>query len=242
MPKGPLLLYPEGVKPPLTEAQEDYLKAILLLEEEGGRATTQALAEALGVRPASVTEMLKKLAELGLVRHTPYRGAELTPLGRQVALEVVRHHRLLETFLHQALGYSWEEVHAEAERLEHHISEAFEHRIAELLGHPERDPHGDPIPGPGLELGLDEGMGLLQAPLGQARLLRVLAQDPDTLNLLAQLGLRPGREVEILERSPEGIRLKVGRKTYLLPLSLARALRVQSAVAPPSTGSTTPVT
>jgi len=230
------------VKPPLTEAQEDYLKAILLLEEEGGRATTQALAEALGVRPASVTEMLKKLAELGLVRHTPYRGAELTPLGRRVALEVVRHHRLLETFLHQALGYSWEEVHAEAERLEHHISEAFEHRIAELLGHPERDPHGDPIPGPGLELGLDEGMGLLQAPLGQARLLRVLAQDPDTLNLLAQLGLRPGQEVEILERSPEGIRLKVGRKTYLLPLSLARALRVQSAVAPPSTGSTTPVT
>ncbi|MER3451145.1 MAG: DtxR family transcriptional regulator [Thermus sp.] len=230
------------MKPPLTEAQEDYLKAILLLEEEGGRATTQALAEALGVRPASVTEMLKKLAELGLVRHTPYRGAELTPLGRQVALEVVRHHRLLETFLHQALGYSWEEVHAEAERLEHHISEAFEHRIAELLGHPERDPHGDPIPGPGLELGLDEGMGLLQAPLGQARLLRVLAQDPDTLNLLAQLGLRPGQEVEILERSPEGIRLKVGRKTYLLPLSLARALRVQSAVAPPSTGSTTPVT
>ena len=85
-------------------------------------------------------------------------------------------------------------------------------------------------------------MGLLQAPLGQARLLRVLAQDPDTLNLLAQLGLRPGQEVEILERSPEGIRLKVGRKTYLLPLSLARALRVQSAVAPPSTGSTTPVT
>ncbi len=242
MPKGPLLLYPEGVKPPLTEAQEDYLKAILLLEEEGGRATTQALAEALGVRPASVTEMLKKLAELGLVRHTPYRGAELTPLGRRVALEVVRHHRLLETFLHQALGYSWEEVHAEAERLEHHISEAFEHRIAELLGHPERDPHGDPIPGPGLELGLDEGMGLLQAPLGQARLLRVLAQDPDTLNLLAQLGLRPGREVKILERSPEGIRLKVGRKTYLLPISLARALRVQSAVAPPSTGSTTPVT
>ncbi|KGQ22476.2 metal-dependent transcriptional regulator [Thermus filiformis] len=227
---------------PLTEAQEDYLKAILLLEEKGGRATTQALAGFLGVRPASVTEMLKKLAELGLVRHTLYRGAELTPLGRQVALEVVRHHRLLETFLHQALGYGWEEVHAEAERLEHHISEAFERRIAELLGHPERDPHGDPIPGPGLELEPEEGLGLLEAPLGRARLLRVLAQDPDTLTLLAQLGLRPGRELELLERSSEGVRLRVGRKTYLLPTALAGALRVQSAVEPPSTGSTAPVT
>lgn len=216
----------------MTEAQEDYLKAILLLEEEEGRATTQALAGFLKVRPASVTEMLKKLAELGLVHHTPYRGAGLTPLGRRVALEVLRHHRLLETFLHQALGYGWEEVHAEADRLEHHISEAFERRIAELLGHPERDPHGDPIPSPGLELGPEEGVGLLEAPLGPARLLRVLAQDSDTLSLLAGLGLRPGQELELLEKGREGVRLRVGGKTYLLPPTLAQALKVQSAKEP----------
>ncbi|MGQ9692253.1 MAG: metal-dependent transcriptional regulator [Thermaceae bacterium] len=220
------------MRPPLTESQEDYLKAILLLEERGGRATTQALSSLLQVRPASVTEMLKRLAELGLVLHAPYRGAELTPLGRRIALEVLRHHRLLETFLHQTLGYAWEEVHEEAERLEHHISEAFEQRIAELLGHPERDPHGDPIPGPGLEPIPPEGINLLEAPLGQVRLLRVLAQDPATLNSLAQLDLLPGNTLEVLEKIPEGIRLRVGEKIHTLPTELAKTLQVQNEGSP----------
>ncbi|MCS7219398.1 MAG: metal-dependent transcriptional regulator, partial [Thermus sp.] len=124
-------------RPPLSEAQEDYLKQLFLLQEAlGGAVPTQALAERLGVRPPSATGMLKKLAALGLVEHLPYRGARLTEAGQRVALEVLRHHRLLEAYLHRALGYGWEEVHQEAERLEHVISEAFEERIAELLGHP----------------------------------------------------------------------------------------------------------
>ena len=114
-------------RPPLSEAQEDYLKQLFLLEaERQGPVPTQALAERLGVKPPSVTEMLKKLSALGLVEHAPYRGARLTEAGRRIALEVLRHHRLLEAYLHQALGYGWEEVHQEAERLEHVISEAFE--------------------------------------------------------------------------------------------------------------------
>ena len=114
-------------RPPLTEAQEDYLKHLFLLEEAlGGPVPTQALAERLSVKPPSVTEMLKKLKALGLLEHEPYRGARLTERGRKVALEVLRHHRLLEAYLHQALGYGWEEVHQEAERLEHVISEDLE--------------------------------------------------------------------------------------------------------------------
>ena len=136
----------EAARPELSEAQEDYLKQIFLLEEDGSRVATQALAGRLGVRPASVTEMVGRLAHLGLVEHARYQGVSLTPIGRRIALEMLRHHRLLETYLVRELGYDWDEVHDEAERLEHVISERFERRIAEAMGHPTRDPHGDPIP------------------------------------------------------------------------------------------------
>ncbi|MDW8396234.1 MAG: metal-dependent transcriptional regulator, partial [Anaerolineae bacterium] len=130
----------------LSESMQDYLKVILELIQSNQRATTNALAARLNVTPASVTGMLKRLAELNLVEYEPYQGAELTPAGRRVALEVVRHHRLLELYLIEAMGYRWDEVHAEAERLEHAISQEFAERMARILGDPKVDPHGDPIP------------------------------------------------------------------------------------------------
>ncbi len=216
----------EGAKPPLSEAQEDYLKAIYQLAE-GGTVGTQLLAERLSVRPASVTGMLKKLAELGLVVHVPYKGVRLTQSGERVALEVIRHHRLLEAFLAEALGFPWEAVHAEADRLEHHISEAFEARIAELLGHPERDPHGDPIPTPELTLPHPPGVRLAEAGSGAYRLLRVRVQDADLLRALARLGLKPGATLWVLERVPAGVRLSVGGVRYLVPAEWAEALEVE---------------
>jgi len=214
-------------RPPLSEAQEDYLKHLFALEEAlGGPVSTQALAARMGVKPPSVTEMLKKLSALGLVEHLPYRGARLTEAGRRVALEVLRHHRLLEAYLHQALGYGWDEVHQEAERLEHVISEALEERIAEALGHPPFDPHGDPIPTRDLTLPQGRGLTLDQAPLGPARVARALAQDRGTLNLLARLGLVPGAPLEVLEREG-GVRVRVGGEVYLLPLELAQRVAVE---------------
>lgn len=215
-------------RPPLSEAQEDYLKHLFLLEaERQGPVSTQALAQRLGVRPPSVTEMLKKLAQLGLVEHTRYRGARLTEAGRQVALEVLRHHRLLETYLHQALGYGWEEVHQEAERLEHVISEALEERIAEALGHPPFDPHGDPIPSKDLAFPEPPGIPLAEAPLGSARVVRALAQDRGTLNLLARLGLVPGQSLRVLDKEG-GVRVELGGEVLLLPWELARAVGVEA--------------
>ncbi|GAA5335726.1 MULTISPECIES: manganese-dependent transcriptional regulator MntR [Thermus] len=215
-------------RPPLTEAQEDYLKNLLLLELEGqAPVSTQALASRMGVRPPSATEMLKKLALLGLVEHQPYQGASLTLAGRRVALEVLRHHRLLEAYLHQALGYGWEEVHEEAERLEHVISEAFEARIAELLGHPPFDPHGDPIPTQDLALPEAPATPLTEAPLGEARVVRALVQDPGTLHLLARLGLTPGARLRVLERQ-NGVRVALGNKVFLLPPDLAAAVGVEA--------------
>ena len=134
-------------RPPLTAAVEDYVKAIYMLEGSGEAASTNALAARLEVTPAAVSGMLRKLAGLGLVEHEPYRGVRLTERGRFVALEVIRHHRLLELFLVENLGMGWDEVHAEAEVLEHVLSEELEELIAAKLGHPTHDPHGDPIPG-----------------------------------------------------------------------------------------------
>jgi len=224
-------------RPVLSEAQEDYLKQILLLGsapegssplERTNSVSTQKLAERMEVKPASVTGMLKKLAELALVEYEAYKGVRLTEAGYKVALEVLRHHRLLETYLHQALGYGWEEVHAEAERLEHHISEDFEARIAEWLGHPSHDPHGDPIPTVHLELPDSQPSRQLTA-LGGGEwgvVTRVATQDQDSLNLFAHLHLRPGARVEVLERLEQGVRVQIGKERFLLPISLAQALWV----------------
>ncbi len=220
---------------PLSEAQEDYLKQVLLLGSGGegmGKledtlaVSTQDLADRMQVKPASVTGMLKKLAELGLVQYEAYRGVRLTEAGHKVALEVLRHHRLIEAYLHQALGYGWEEVHAEAEKLEHHISEAFERRIAEWLGHPSHDPHGDAIPSATLELPQTiPNRRLAALRSGQYGMVaRVATQDQDSLNLFAHLGLKPGAQVQLLEHVAEGSRVQVGKERYLLPVSLAQVL------------------
>ena len=178
----------------LSPSQEDYLKQIFLLGDGVESVSTRDLSVRLDVRPASVTGMVQRLAEYGLVSYEPYRGVTLTDSGRRVALEMLRHHRLLETFLEKVLGYGWDEVHEEADRLEHVISERFEARIAESLGHPTRDPHGDPIPDADLRLPTAaEEIELTRIEAGTvARLSRVGTQDGDSLNLLSKLGLIPG--------------------------------------------------
>jgi DtxR family Mn-dependent transcriptional regulator len=189
-----------------TSAVEDYLKAIYQLQGEGeeGRASTSSLAERLGVARASVTGMLKKLAawKPRLVEYARYRGVRLTPAGEKIALEVIRHHRLIESYLHEALDYSWDEVHREADRLEHVISEAFEDRIAAKLGHPETDPHGDPIPERDGSLPERDEIRLTQLPQGQAGAICRVADDPDLLRYLAELGLKLGAKIEVTEVSP----------------------------------------
>lgn len=213
-------------RPELSEAQEDYLKQIFLLGGEAARVSTQSLARKLRVKPASVTEMVGRLAQLDLVEHAPYHGVQLTDAGRRVALEMLRHHRLLETFLVEALGYKWDQVHEEAERLEHVISERFEERIAEAMGHPTHDPHGDPIPLKDLSFpAVIASVPLLQLPVGyRGTLVRVGAQDPDNLSLLRRLGLAPGSTVEVVSDEERGIRIRVGEDRFLLPTSLAEAL------------------
>src|SRR5215211_1036858 len=153
---------------PASEAVEDYTKAIYALERhQQGPITTSALAVRLEVAPSSVTAMLKRLDELGLARYEPYHGVTLTPSGEQVALEVIRHHRLIEAFLAAALQMPWDRVHDEAEVLEHYISEELEDRIAEKLGNPALDPHGDPIPTPDLDLEVDRTTALARLRAGQ---------------------------------------------------------------------------
>lgn len=190
----------------LSQAVEDYIKSIYILEsekeEEGGVPTTR-IAEALGVSSASVTNMIKKLAKMGLVEYESYYGATLTETGRKVALEIIRHHRLLELYLKEVMGYSWDEVHEEAEKLEHHISELFEEKIAELLDHPTHDPHGDPIPSKDGVMPEIARTPLAEAEEGEKLLLgRVSDQDPELLRYLEKIGLIPGVELEILEKAP----------------------------------------
>ncbi len=186
----------------MTETVQDYLKAIWMLDRSGS-VSTSALAERLGVTAASATAMIKRLAGVGLVRHEPYHGVSLTEAGTQAALEVIRHHRLLELYLMQALGLSWDEVHAEAERLEHHLSETLEARIDAALGHPTRDPHGDPIPTAELELADDDDRPLSELPGGgEAVIRRVPDGDPGLLRYLAELGLLPDERVVMVGQAP----------------------------------------
>jgi DtxR family Mn-dependent transcriptional regulator len=213
----------------LSESQEDYLKRIYLLSEQGNSVSTQALADHLNVKPASVTGMIKKLAEVNLLEYERYRGVQLTPAGERVAVEVLRHHRLIELYLSQVLGYSWDEIHEEAERLEHHISEKFEARIAEHLGHPTHDPHGDPIPS--AELIFPEGPALVSLASVPASancvIKRVLAQDKDALTLLSKLDLVIDRNLQVVELLREGVRLNMGSERLLVPIALARQILVQ---------------
>lgn len=186
----------------LSQAVEDYLKIIYKLQGDGV-ASTSEIARALDVSPASVTSMTRRLSDLGLARYESYRGVTLTESGTKIALEIIRHHRLLETYLKEVLGYPWDKMHEEAEHLEHHISEAFEDKIEELLGYPTHDPHGDPIPtrdGKIAEAALDR---LSDSPAGsEVKIERVSDEDSEVLHYLEELGLLPGAIVRVVGKEP----------------------------------------
>jgi len=189
----------------LSQASQDYLKAIYKLTAQHGRATTSQIAKALDVRPASVTGMLKKMAqaEPPLLEYEKHRGVTLTPQGEKEALKVVRHHRLLESYLHDKLGYSWDEVHEEADRLEHVISDEMEMRMDEALGYPRRDPHGQQIPTPALDLSPSTTTSLSELRPGQqATVQRVGDENARLLRHLDRLGLRPKTRIAVLEYEP----------------------------------------
>lgn len=187
----------------LSQSVEDYLKAIYKLEANEKGASTTRIAESLDVSSASATNMVKRLAKMGLVDYQSYKGASLTSSGRKIALEIIRHHRLLELYLLEVMGYSWDEVHDEAEKLEHHISEQFEDKIAELLDNPTHDPHGDPIPTKDGIMPSMEVESLIDAGEGHHYLVsRVKNQDPELLRYLEKIGLLPGAKLSIKEKGP----------------------------------------
>ena len=189
----------------LTSAIEDYLKSIYALEVEGRRATTSALAERMGVSAPSATAMMKRLADLGLVERAPYHGVALTEKGRLCALEVVRHHRLLERYLADSLGMSLDEVHAEADKLEHVISEELEARIDAALGYPTHDPHGDPIPDTKLRIADGPFRSLVDlGPGDSAVVVRVPDGDSELLRYLAEIAIVPGQTLELTLSAPFG--------------------------------------
>jgi DtxR family Mn-dependent transcriptional regulator len=197
---------------------EDYLKAIYHLTEGGDVASTTAIAERLGVAAPSVTGMVKRLDEQGLVRHEPYRGAELTSQGRRAALRTVRRHRVLEAYLVAFLGYDWGTVHDEAERMEHAVSDFLVERMAQALGNPSVDPHGDPIPAPDGTIAEVIYTPLTEMPAGPAVVSRVQAEDRERLRYLASVGLVPGAEVVILSHEPFAgpVTVRVGTHTQVI--------------------------
>jgi DtxR family Mn-dependent transcriptional regulator len=214
-----------------TPAIEDYSKEIFALESRGDEpVSTNALAERLGITPGSVSAMLKRLDELGLITHVPYRGVRLTEDGRRIALEVIRHHRLLESYLAEALGMPWDRVHAEAEVLEHVLSDDLEALIAEKLGHPTVDPHGDPIPTADLELEepVTDRMESLQ-PGDEGLFVRVSDSDPEMLRYLAERGISPGDRFAVRERQPFGgpLFVRFGEREHAIGGQLAGAMRVE---------------
>lgn len=216
----------------LTTSIQDYLKNIYELTENGETATTNALSKKLNISAPSVTGMIQKLASARppLVEYQKHQGVTLTKEGRKAALEVIRHHRLLEAWLVQTLGYSWDEVHEEAERLEHVISEDFERRIAAAMGNPVRDPHGEPIPTADLKMPSDESMPLSALrPPHTATIIRVKASDPELLRYLDGLGLIPGAQIEVTDYSPfdHNLTIKAGRKSFVLGLNITGKIFIE---------------
>jgi DtxR family transcriptional regulator, Mn-dependent transcriptional regulator len=208
-----------------SQSVEDYLKTIYKLEGESEKGvSTSRLAGKLGVANASVTNMLKRLSEMGLVQYESYYGTRLTDSGKKIALEIIRHHRLLELYLKEMMGYSWDEVHEEAEKLEHHISEQFEDKIAELLDNPTVDPHGDPIPTKDGKMPKVRSKKLTRVESQKPQIIkRVKNQTPELLRYLEEQGLIPGVKVEVIKKEPFNgpLHLKVESKTTTIGFNIA---------------------
>ena len=216
----------------ISEAVENYAKAIYAIQHRSGTVTTNAIAERLGVTAASASGMIKKLGSLGLVSHVPYKGVKLTEDGERLALEVIRHHRLLELYLAESLDVPWDRVHAEAEVLEHVLSEELEELIAAKLGNPTVDPHGDPIPT--ADLVIDERPTSSLADLdpgARATFVRISDSDPEMLRYLAERGIAPGDEFEVIDKQPfDGPTFaRFGDDVHVLGGALARAMRAEVA-------------
>ncbi|MEW6406245.1 MAG: metal-dependent transcriptional regulator [Chloroflexota bacterium] len=220
------------MKQQVTTSIQDYLKNIYDLTKGGVPASTNDLAKRLDIKPGSVTGMVQKLASArpALVQYHKHQGVTLTAAGKKNALEVIRHHRLLETWLVQTLGYSWDEVHEEACRLEHVISEDFERRIAAALGHPTRDPHGDLIPTENLIMPTDSSQPLSALrPHQTGTIVRVNGEEPAFLRHLESLGLVPGAKIEAMEHSPfdHNLTVKIGNKSTVLGLAITSKVYVE---------------
>jgi DtxR family Mn-dependent transcriptional regulator len=213
-----------------SHAVQDYLKAIRQLQQESRSVSTSALAQRLDRSPASVTNMVKNLAERGLVQHEPYHGVRLSEAGEREALRIIRRHRVIEAYLIEQLGYSWDRVHAEADRLEHAASDGLVERMAAVLGHPEMDPHGSPIPTAEGELSERRHPSLSEVQEGASVIVREVSDsDGGRLRYLAELGLYPGTRVEVLHREPfEGpIRVRIEGRERALGRNVAEAVRVE---------------
>ncbi len=218
--------------PTVSDAAGDYLKAIWALSRDGP-ATTNAIAARLGFSPASVSGMLARLSEAGLVRHVRYRGATLTDAGRREALRLMRRHRLVETFMIERLGYGWDEVHDEAEAIEHAVSDRFAERLATLLGDPSHDPHGDPIPTADGRVPDTPDLPLAGLATGAAlRVARLLSQDAEILGHLASLGIEPGATIRVVRREPAGELLHVEVEGRTAAISRDLAARVRGSAVP----------
>lgn len=214
---------------------EDYLKAVWALQQTEAPVATSRIAERLGLSSAAVTAMIKRLAEQKLLRHEPYYGVRLTGAGELAALKIIRRHRVLELFLAEVLGYAWDRVHEEAERLEHAASDELIERLARLLGEPERDPHGSVIPSPEGEMDTERYPALADVEPGEStHILEVEVQEPEQLRYLGSLDLYPGAQVEVRGKSPfEGpISLLVNGEPQVISHALAQRIRVRPAPVP----------
>ena len=213
------------------EGAENYAKALYELQgRDASPVGTTAVAERLGVTPASASGMLKRLADDGVVEYEAYHGARLTPEGERIALEVIRHHRLLELFLAEVLGMPWDRVHAEAEVLEHHISEDLEELIATKLGEPALDPHGDPIPDRDLAVSADDSVPLMELDPGEEGIFtRVSDSDASMLRYLSEHAIQPGASLRVRSREPFGgpVVIEAGGRTHPLGRELAKSMRVR---------------
>jgi DtxR family transcriptional regulator, Mn-dependent transcriptional regulator len=216
------------VSEPLTRSVEDYLKAIYQLSPEGQPASTSEIAHLLALSPPSVTGMVKRLSEHGLLEHVPYRGVQLTDEGRRAALRMVRRHRLLEAYLVEFLGYSWDTVHDEAERLEHAVSDTMIERMATALGNPDVDPHGDPIPSADGSIHELACTPLSDIPVGETvEIHRVHESQPERLRYIASLGIRPGIMVTVVDRQPfdDLVTIEVGGERHVIGRELGHVLQ-----------------